>query len=215
MVQLADQLVGLGAGHGKAAQGVARRDHAGHGLDAVARDVPHHEQQVAAGELERVVPVAAHQGARHGGQAPARHVDAGGGHRADALRHDRPLQPQRELVLGRGPLLAVGQQVPGFGKREPGLVEELYGAHVLGPQLHLPFHSAANGEPARLPWLRAITAVTCSFATAGRRRPPSLAARSPTPPWSGRKGQRRRLSRRFPRGRVFAHVERMVFYDHS
>jgi hypothetical protein len=45
-------------------------------------------------------------------------------------------------------------------------------------QLHLPFHSAANGEPARArsPWLRAIATATSSFVTAGRRRTPQSGA---------------------------------------
>ena len=59
-VQGADQRVRLGAGRGQAAQRVTRRHHAGHRLDAVAGDVPHHEQQVAAGQLQRVVPVTRH-----------------------------------------------------------------------------------------------------------------------------------------------------------
>ena len=90
----------------------------------MARDVPDHEQQVTAWELEGVVPVTRHQGARPGRKAAPRDVDAGGGQQADTRRHDRALQPQRELVFLRGPLLTVGQQVPGFCELDPGLVEE-------------------------------------------------------------------------------------------
>ena len=51
-------------------------------------------------------------------------------------RHDRALQPERELVLLGRPLLAVGQQVAGGGQRHPGapVLERLaQAALVAGP----------------------------------------------------------------------------------
>ena len=66
VVQPAQQLVRIRPGRGQPAQRVAGGDHAGDRVDAVAGDVADHEQQLAVGQLERVVPVARDQVARLG-----------------------------------------------------------------------------------------------------------------------------------------------------
>jgi hypothetical protein len=126
-VQDADQRVRLGASRGQAAQRVARRHHARHRLDAVPRDVAHHEQQVTVGQLKRVVPVARHR-AVPGRAAAGRDVDAGGSRQADIRRHDRALQPQRQLAGLRDPQFAVREQDPGFGQGGPRLVQQVVAA---------------------------------------------------------------------------------------
>ena len=122
-VQLAEQLVRLRAGGGESTQRVARGDHGGDRLDAVTFDIADHEQQVATGQRERVVPVSGDQVAGLGRPVPHRDVHPGGLPRVRTRRHDRALQPDGELVLLRGPLLAVGQLIAGRGQRDLGLIE--------------------------------------------------------------------------------------------
>ena len=99
VVEVPEQLGGARAGRGQPAQRVARGDHAGHRVDAVTGDVPHHEQQVLARQQQRVVPVPADQPPGLGRAVAHRDVHPRGRHRRLVLRHDRALQPERELVL--------------------------------------------------------------------------------------------------------------------
>ena len=76
----------------------------------------------SSGSGQHVVPVAADQVPRLDRAVADRHVHPGGGHRRLVLRHDGPLQAERELVLLGRALLAVGQLVAGGGQRDLGVV---------------------------------------------------------------------------------------------
>ena len=122
VVQVAEQAGRAVAGRREAAQRVAGRDHAGHGVHAVARDVPDHQQQLLGGQQHAVVPVAANQPAWLHRAVPDRELDPHGHGRLVARRHDGLLQADGDPVLLSGPLLTVRELVPGGGEGHLGVV---------------------------------------------------------------------------------------------
>ena len=122
VVEVPEQFGGPRAGGREPAQRVARADHAGDRVDAVTRDVPHHEQQFLVRQQQGVVPVAGDQVPGLGRAVAHRDVHAGGLHRRRVRRHDGALQAQRELVLLGGALLGVRELVAGRGQRDLGVV---------------------------------------------------------------------------------------------
>ncbi len=146
-----EQLAGARAGRGEAAQRVARGDHPGHRVDAVAGDVADHEQQLLVREQQRVVPVPRHQASLLGGPVADGYLDPGRLHRRLVLRHDGALQAERELLLLLGPLLAVGQLVLGRGERDLGVVVRRDVLERAAQRHHLVADQHRLGEDADLP----------------------------------------------------------------
>jgi len=117
----------------------------------VTFDIADHEQQVATGQRERVVPVSGDQVAGLGRPVPHRDVHPGGLPRVRTRRHDRALQPDGELVLLGGPLLAVGQLVAGRGQCDLGLIERRDVLEGAAQRHHVAVFEHRLGEDPDLP----------------------------------------------------------------
>ena len=122
VVEVPEELGRALLGRRQPPQRVARGHHAGHRVDAVPGDVPHHDQQVVAGQGQHVVPVAADQVPGLDRAVADRDVHPRGRHRRLVLGHDGLLEAEREQVLLGRALLAVGQLVAGGGQRDLGVV---------------------------------------------------------------------------------------------
>ncbi len=140
VVELAQQVARAGPGAREAAQGLAGAGHRGDRPDPVPGDVPHHEQQVAVGHRQRVVPVPADLVAAPGRAVPHGDVDARRFGQPLVWRQERVLQPGGELVFRRGP----GRQRVGLMPGDEDAVAERG-----GPQVgHVDRLRAAGEQPA-------------------------------------------------------------------
>ena len=129
-------------------------------------DVPHHEQQVAVGHRERVVPVPADLVAAAGRAVPHGDVDARRFGQLLVWRQERVLQPGGELVFRRGPWRQRVGLMPG---------DEDAVAERGGPQVgHLDRLRAAGEQPADLAG-HVLASATGQHARGQAEQPPARA----------------------------------------